>query len=210
VISLAAAGFGLGLGFAAQIGPVTLLIVRSVLRDGRAYAVALAMATAVALVDLLYATVGLAGVGHFLTHGSIEIAFGSASAAILVVVGARTVWTGVRARTGLELDEEVVAPRSAFVTAVAATALNPLTIALWTIAFPAAVPAAATRSVASGLAVVAGVAVGTLTWYGGFLTVVAALRGYVGARAVRVVDVVIGLGIVGFGGFVAYRTAADR
>jgi putative LysE/RhtB family amino acid efflux pump len=132
VISLGAAGVALGLVFAAQIGPVTLLIVRSVLRGGRAYAVALAMATAVALVDLLYATVGLAGVGHFLTHGSIEIAVGSASAAILVVVGARTVWTGVRARTGLELDEEVVAPRSAFVTAVAATALNPLTIGLWT------------------------------------------------------------------------------
>jgi threonine/homoserine/homoserine lactone efflux protein len=40
---------GLGLGFvlAAQVGPVTLLIVRSVLRGGRALAVGLAMAGAV-------------------------------------------------------------------------------------------------------------------------------------------------------------------
>jgi hypothetical protein len=42
---------------------VTLLIVRTVLRGGRA----LAMAAAVALVDLLYAAVGLAGIGRALS-----------------------------------------------------------------------------------------------------------------------------------------------
>lgn len=210
MISLAAAGVGLGLVFAAQIGPVTLLIVRSVLRGGRAYAVALAMATGVAMVDLLYAAVGLAGVGRLLAHNAAEVVFGCASAALLVVVGTRTAWAGLRARTGFELDEDVVAPRPAFVTAVAATALNPLTIALWTVAFPAAVPAAATRSVGSGIAVIAGVAVGTLTWYCGFATLIATLRRFVGTRAVRLLDVLIGLGVVGFGGFVAYRTAADR
>jgi hypothetical protein len=40
-------GYGLGLLLAAQVGPVTLLIVRSVLRGGRAVAVGLAMAAAV-------------------------------------------------------------------------------------------------------------------------------------------------------------------
>jgi threonine/homoserine/homoserine lactone efflux protein len=48
---------------AAQVGPVTLLIVRSVLRGGRAVAVGLAMAVAVAAIDLAYAVVGLAGIG---------------------------------------------------------------------------------------------------------------------------------------------------
>jgi threonine/homoserine/homoserine lactone efflux protein len=37
------AGFGLGLFLAAQVGPVTLLIVRTVLRGRRAVAVALAV-----------------------------------------------------------------------------------------------------------------------------------------------------------------------
>ena len=40
---------------------MTLLIVRSVLRGGRAVAVGLAMAGAVALVDVLYGTLGLGG-----------------------------------------------------------------------------------------------------------------------------------------------------
>jgi threonine/homoserine/homoserine lactone efflux protein len=56
-------GYGLGLLLAAQVGPVTLLIVRSVLRGGRAFAVGLAMAAAVASIDVLYAALGLAGFG---------------------------------------------------------------------------------------------------------------------------------------------------
>jgi threonine/homoserine/homoserine lactone efflux protein len=43
-MALFLAGLGLGLFLAAQVGPVTLLIVRSVLRGGRALLVGLAMA----------------------------------------------------------------------------------------------------------------------------------------------------------------------
>jgi threonine/homoserine/homoserine lactone efflux protein len=113
-VDLLFAGLGLGFVLAAQVGPVTLLIVRSVLRGGRAVAVGLAMAAAVALVDVLYAAVGLA------------------SAAILVGIGTHTLWRGLPARIGAEADDEVRPPGRAFATAGAATALNPLTIALWT------------------------------------------------------------------------------
>ena len=95
------AGFGLGLFLAAQVGPVTLLIVRSVLRGGRAVAVGLAMAAAVALIDVVYATLGLAGVGHLLRGGGVALALGLVSAAILVAIGVRTAWIGFRARVGL-------------------------------------------------------------------------------------------------------------
>jgi putative LysE/RhtB family amino acid efflux pump len=161
-------GYALGLFLAAQVGPVTLLIVRSVLRGGRAVAVGLAMAAAVATIDLAYATVGLAGVGRLLNGGSTRLWLGLLSAAILVAIGTRTLWLGMRARSGLEFPEEVVAPSRAFLTAVAATALNPLTIALWTVSFPAAAPAHAASSTAAATAVLAGVGLGTLTWYGGF------------------------------------------
>jgi threonine/homoserine/homoserine lactone efflux protein len=123
-------GFVLGLVVAAQAGPVTLLIVRSVLRGRRAVLVGLSMAVAVALVDLLYATLGLAGLGQLLDRAAVRLVLGGVSAAILVAIGARTVWTEMRARLGLEAPEEVVEPRRAFATALAATALNPLTIAL--------------------------------------------------------------------------------
>ena len=203
------AGYGLGLLLAAQVGPVTLLIVRSVLRGGRAVAVGLAMAASVASIDVLYATLGLAGVGRLFVSSWAGTALGLVSAAILVGLGVRTVWLGLRARAGLEDGADVVVPSRAFVTASAATALNPLTIALWTVSFPAAAPAAARSSVGAAVWVLAGVALGTLTWYAGFSTAVALVRRRVGARLLRVIDVVTGCGLVGFGALLGVRTATD-
>jgi putative LysE/RhtB family amino acid efflux pump len=188
---------------------VTLLIVRSVLRGGRAFAVGLAMAGAVALVDVLYGTLGLAGVGQLLNGGVLRLALGLVSAAILVAIGVRTVSMGFRARLGLEDADDVVAPRRAFLTALAATALNPLTIALWTVSFPAAAPGSARGSVGRAVELLLGVAVGTLTWYGGFSAAVALARKRVGDRLVRGVDAVSGLGLVAFGGVLAYRAVSD-
>src|SRR5438552_5917543 len=88
VSALLAAGAALGFVLAAQVGPVTLLIARSVLRGGRAVLVGLAMACAVASVDVLYATLGLAGVGRALTGGTPRLLLGLATAAILAAVGA--------------------------------------------------------------------------------------------------------------------------
>jgi threonine/homoserine/homoserine lactone efflux protein len=48
---------------AVQVGPVTLLMVRSTLRGSAAIGVS--MAVGVSLVDLLYATLGLAGISQF-------------------------------------------------------------------------------------------------------------------------------------------------
>jgi putative LysE/RhtB family amino acid efflux pump len=206
---LVLSGYGLGLFLAAQVGPVTLLIVRSVLRGGRALAVGLAMACAVVVIDLGYAIVGLAGVGGLLNGGSLRGWFGLVSAAVLIGIGIRTLWIGWRARVGLEADHEVVVPSRAFLTAVAATALNPLTIALWTVSFPAAAPAQATRSTAGAAALLLGVGLGTLTWYGGFSTAVALTRKKVGDRLLRVVDVAVGSGLIVFGTLLGYRTVNE-
>jgi threonine/homoserine/homoserine lactone efflux protein len=207
---LVLSGYGLGLFLAAQVGPVTLLIVRSVLRGGRALAVGLAMATAVTVIDLAYAIVGLAGVGSLLNRGSLSLWLGLLSAAILIAIGARTLWLGWRARFGLESADEVVVPSRAFLTAVAATALNPLTIALWTVSFPAAVPARATSSMADAAALLLGVVLGTLSWYGGFSTAVALVRKRVRAGLLRCVDIASGCGLVGFGGLLGYRTLQEH
>jgi len=204
-----ATGFGIGLVVAAQVGPVTLLIVRTVLRGGRAVAVGLAMAAAVASIDLLYAIVGLAGVGQLLDAQLPRLLFGLASAAILIAIGLRTTWTGLRARLGLEDAAEVVAPRRAFLTALAATALNPLTIALWTVSFPAAAPHSATQSAARAVVLLAGVGGGSLVWYSGFSLALALVRKRVGNRLLRIVDVVSGLGLVGFGALIGVRTVHE-
>jgi threonine/homoserine/homoserine lactone efflux protein len=199
-------GYGLGLLLAAQVGLVTLLIVRSVLRGGRAVAVGLAMAAAVAAIDLAYAIIGLAGVGGHLNDGWTRLSLGLVSAAILVLIGARTLWNGIRAQAGLEAPEDVLALSHAFLTAVAATALSPLTIALWTVSFPAAAPEHATTSTGAAAALLVGVGLGTLSWYGGFSTAVALVRRRVGDRSLRFVDAVSGCGLIGFGGLLGYRS----
>jgi putative LysE/RhtB family amino acid efflux pump len=206
---LVLSGYGLGLFLAAQVGPVTLLIIRSVLRGGRALAVGLAMAAAVAGIDLLYAAVGLAGVGSLLNAASMRLWLGLASAAILIAIGTRTFWIGWRARFGLESTHDVVSPRQAFLTAIAATALNPLTIALWTVSFPAAAPAEATSSTAAAATLLLGVGLGTLTWYGGFSTAIALVRRRVGPRLLRVVDMISGVALVGFGSLLGYRAVHE-
>jgi putative LysE/RhtB family amino acid efflux pump len=209
VPSLGVAGFGLGILLAAQIGPVTLLIVRSVLRGGRAILVGLAMAAAVTTADALYAIVGLAGAGKLLDARVLQVGLGVLSALVLVVIGLRTVWTGLRARLGAETIEDVLSPRAAFATAFAATALNPLTIALWTIAFPTAAPQGATTSVTGGAALLAGVVLGTLTWYCGISTLVTLVRHRIGPRLLDVVDVVTGTVLALYGGLLGYRTLHD-
>lgn len=168
------------------------------------------MAAAVASVDLLYATLGLAGFGQLADADGARLALGLASGAILVVIGARTAWAGFRARMGLEAAEDVVSAPRAFGTAIAATALNPLTIGLWAVSFPAAAPEAAASSSNGAAAVLTGAALGTLTWYGGVATVIALARARVGPRLLAAVDMGAGVGLVGFGGALAYRAVEDR
>jgi putative LysE/RhtB family amino acid efflux pump len=204
-VSAFAVGFGLGLFVAAQIGPVSLLIVRSVLRTS--LWVGLAMAAAVTLVDLLYACLGLAGAARLIDAADgARLALGLLGASVLILLGVRTIWSGFRARIGLESIAEVSTPRRAFATALAATALNPLTIALWTAAFPAA-SATAGRSLGSTAALLAGVGLGTLTWYSAFSTAIAIARRRVGPRLLAAVDVAAGAGVVGFGALLGYRSA---
>ena len=198
-------GYGLGLFVAAQIGPVSLLIVRSAVRGN--FRIGFAMAAAVALVDLGYAALGLAGVARALeaTDG-VRLTLGFVGAAVLGALGLRSMWIGFRARFGLETEEEVGMPKRAFATAFAATALNPLTIALWTAAAPAAVSGGA-RSSAGTVALLAGVGFGTLTWYTAFAGAIALARRRIGPRLLAAIDIGAGAGILGFGAYLGYRTA---
>ena len=198
--------YGVAFLLAAQVGPITLLIVRSIVRGGRAVVIGLLMAAAVAGVDLVYAAVGLAGVGRVLEGGAVQVVLGLVTAAILIVIGARSIWFGVRARLELALADQVH-PRRAFQTAIVATALNPLTIVLWTISFPAALPSDASGST---FALLLGVALGTLTWYCGFALLVAALRGRLGRPMLSIVDFGTGVALIGYGSLLGYRSLHER
>jgi putative LysE/RhtB family amino acid efflux pump len=203
-----AVGFGLGLFVAAQLGPLSLLLIRSTLRSG--VAVGLAIGAGIAVIDTLYACAGAAGAAPLLSIDPLRLALGVIGAGVLVGLGAHTLWSAFRVRMGGEVADEVASPRSAFLTALAATASNPLTIASWAAVFAAASTAGATDGAASTVALLAGVGLGSLGWCSGLACAVAAGRRVAGPRVVRGIDLAAGAGLVGFGGLLAYRTFDER
>jgi threonine/homoserine/homoserine lactone efflux protein len=207
-VTALAVGFGLGLFVGAQPGPVSLLCVRSVLRG--AFATGMAIGAGAAVIDLLYAGLGLAGAASLLEIDALRLTLGSLGAVVLALIGARTLWAAFRVRLGGEVPAEVATTRRAFATALAATASNPLTIATWAAIFAAASTASlggAGDSAASAGLLLAGVSCGTLTAFTALSALVALVRSRFGPRLLTAVDAVAGAGLLGFAGLLGWRTA---
>jgi len=203
-----ATGFLLGLVVAAQVGPISLLCIRSVLR-GR-FAVGVAIGAGAAVIDALYAALGAAGASALLQIDPVRLALGIAGACVLAAIGLRTIYSAFRVRLGGESTEEVASPRRAFLTSLGATASNPLTIASWAAAFSAASTAALAGSGSTAAALVAGVGTGTLTWFTFLSGTIAVVRPRVGPRLVAGVDAVSGAAILVFAGLLGWRTAENE
>jgi putative LysE/RhtB family amino acid efflux pump len=206
-MSALAVGFGMGFLVAAQIGPMSLFLIRSVLRGS--LHVGLAIGAGIAAIDTLYAAAGAAGAAPALSVQSVRVVLGLAGAAVLLLLGARTLHAAFRVRLGAEADEEVSTPRRAFLTALGATASNPLTIASWAALFAAASVAGAADTPASAVLLLAGVGAGSLTAVTGLAVGVSVGRRWVGPRLLRAVDGTAGIGLLGFGGALGYRTLHD-
>jgi putative LysE/RhtB family amino acid efflux pump len=195
-------GFGLGFLVALQLGPMSLLLVRSTLRGG--WTVGLSIGAGIALVDALYAAAGAAGAASLLAIDPLRKAFSLLGAAVLLALGARTLRGAFQTGLGVGTADELASSRRAFVTSVAATASNPATIASWAAIFAAASGAEAADSPAL---LAAGVAVGSLCWVSLLATGTAAARRAVGDRAIRVADAIAGGGLIAFGCALAARAA---
>jgi putative LysE/RhtB family amino acid efflux pump len=206
VIAALVIGFGLGASVAAQLGPISLLAIRSTLRNGAR--VGLAIGAGVAVIDTLYASAGAAGATGVLALEPVHLAAGLLGAAVLVILGARTLWSAFRIRLGGETRDELATPWRAFVVTLGATASNPLTIISWAAIFAAASTAGAARG-AAVLALLAGVGLGSLTWMCVLTGGVSLAGRYVGDRLLRVVDGLAGAGLIASGGVLALRTLRD-
>jgi putative LysE/RhtB family amino acid efflux pump len=196
---LAAFWTGTGLGFfvAAQVGPVWLLCARTTLRVGVASGLGIGLGAAI--VDLLYAALGAAGVAPLLAVPALRLAFGVTGAAVLLVLGVRTLRTAFRVRLGAETPEETVSPRAALRTGLVATASNPMTIASWAAIFGAASAGSTGSGAAAAALLVAGVGAGSLAWHVLLVAGMRLLRHRAGDRTLRVVDGLAG-GVLVAGG----------
>jgi putative LysE/RhtB family amino acid efflux pump len=207
VWSSALIGFGLGFAAAATIGPISLLLIRTTLRG--APASGLAIGAGAAVIDTAYATLGALGAGRLLTIDALRVAIGLMGAAVLAWIGIRTLWSAFRVRLGGEADEEVARPRRAFLTSLAATASNPITILSWGAVFAAAATADAVSTTGHAIALLAGVGIGSISWFALLTALVSLVRGRFGDRMLRAVDAGAGIGILGFAGVLGVRAARE-
>jgi putative LysE/RhtB family amino acid efflux pump len=200
-------GFGLGFLVALQLGPMSLLLIRCTLRGG--WRIGAAIGAGIALVDALYAAAGVAGAAPLVSIDPIRLLGGLLGAAVLVGLGARALVSAFRVRAGAEIAADVAHPRRAFFTGLAGTASNPLTIASWAAIFAAASAAGAADTAQGALLLVAGVALGSLTWVLALATAVAAGRRIAGPRTIRAADTLAGVGMIGFGAALAAGAVRD-
>ncbi len=179
------AGLGAGFLVAAQVGPIWLLCARSVLRHGWQVGAAIGAV------------------------GGLRVILGLVGAAVLMVLGARTLRSARRVRDGGEATGEVETPGRAFRVALFATASNPMTIASWAALFAAASAASVTTSAESTSTFLLGIGTGSLGWFLILSSGMAIVRHRIGTRALQTADVVAGLGVIAFGGVLAIRTMRD-
>lgn len=198
-----AVGFGLGFLVALQLGPMSLFLVRSTLRSG--LLTGLGVGAGIAVVDALYAAAGAAGAAPLLLIDPVRFALGLVGAAVIVGLGVRTLCAAVHVRAGMDGDA-ADSPGRAFRTSLGATASNPATIVSWGAIFAAA----SATSQTSAVPLVSGVGLGSLTWVTLLAVLTAAVRKAVGVRAIRVADGVAGVGLLGFGGALGWRTLHDH
>jgi putative LysE/RhtB family amino acid efflux pump len=207
VLGALLAGIGIGLLVALQVGPIFLLCARTSARFG--FAPGAAIGAGAATVDLAYAVLGALGASVVLQAAPLRLTLGLVGAAVLVYLGVRTLYDAFRVRIGGESDVEVVTASAAYRTALVATASNPLTILTWAAVFSGAAVSDIAGDGWKAAAFVAGTALGSLLSH----LIIAAVMSAIGARlndtALRIIDVVSGLGLVAFGAVLATRTVTS-
>jgi threonine/homoserine/homoserine lactone efflux protein len=208
--SLAAFGAGLAVGLlvAMQVGPIFLLCARTSARFG--FRPGAAIGAGAATVDLAYAVLGALGAAVVLQAAPLRLAFGLTGAAVLVWFGLRTLRDAFRVRIGGEVDLEVVSPRAAYRTGLVATASNPLTILTWAAVFSGAAVSDIAGNPWHAAAFVGGTALGSLTMHLALAGTMSWLGARLSATALRVVDVISGVGLLVFGAVLGARTLTSE
>lgn len=199
-------GFGLGFLVAAQVGPIWLLAARSVIL-GR-FATGIMIGLGAATIDMAYGALGLAGAASLLRITGLRLGLGLLGAAVLTILGARALRNATRAGNKAEPSTAITSAPRAYLTALSGTAANPLTIASWAAIFAAASAAHISRTATGAVLLLAGIGLGTASWFTALSAAMTLVRRLAGRRIDQAIDVISGLGLIGFGILLAWHTAA--
>ena len=187
---------GLGFGFvlAATVGPMWILCFRRTVAYGPVAGLASGMGIATA--DAIYGTVaafGLTAVSGFLLEQ--ELWLGLAGSAFLLWLGAKTLLAPAQALEGAGVER--LSPGAAFASTLGLTLTNPPTLLAFAAIF-ASLGLAGSATWDAAALVVAGVFVGSASWWVALPLAATRLRGRIGPRTLRGINLVSGLSILGF------------
>lgn len=201
-------GFLTGLILQVAIGPVFFYILNIALQksvmDG------LSAVTAVTIVDYLYITLAVLGVGELLKKPKTEFFLGIASSLVLILFGLWMIGSldqsGQISGPNLPNDANYLA---SFTSTFVLTASSPLTIVFWTSLFAAkAIERGFTRKQLIPFGAAAGSA--TLIFLGASVTLFSLCRASIPLELLRISNTAVGVILIVYGIFRAYRIVRQK
>lgn len=189
----------IGLSIAAPVGPIGLLCIQRTLAHGRA--IGFFSGLGAALADACYGAIGAFGVSAVISSmvaARVPLALGGA---------AFLAWMGVQllrapAATQARAAQDAATPLKAMLSVFMLTLANPMTILSFVAVF-ASIGTGHASSNGSGAAMtmVAGVFLGSATWWLGLSTVVSMVRHRLGAQVLQSINRLSGALLLGFAVF---------
>jgi L-lysine exporter family protein LysE/ArgO len=204
VVAMIGRGGLLGMGAAAPIGPVNVEIARRSLRAG--FRAGFLLGCGAVTVDVTYAILTSLGLRPFLARPRLMTALGLAGAGLLLYLGAMCFFSAARLWRGVAPhDGRQKPPERHYVTGLAMTSLNPMTLAFWCLVVPAVAGQWSANPVRDLPWVCVGVFSGAMSWVMVFTTTMSWL-GRRGRRATWLAaDIVGGTMLLGFAAFALWH-----
>ena len=195
-MSLALKGFLIGFAIAAPVGPIGVLCIRRTLSDGRSIGLLSGLGAATA--DMFYGSVAAFGLT------AIQNALVTRQFWLHVVGGLFLIYLGIRTFMTKPSDSAALAPErsswwAAYLSTLGLTLTNPATILSFTVIFAGLRLAESAGSYTSAAALVAGVFLGSATWWLTLTAVVSLFRERFTARWMLWVNRIAGTVIFAFG-----------
>lgn len=206
VVSVFFKGFIAGFLIAAPVGPINVLCIRRTIVHGRLVGIVSGLGAAVA--DTIFGAIAAFGLNF--VHDLVlreKFWFGLIGAAVLLVVGVRTLWANAPQS---KKDEEETDPKNLlgdFTSTLILTLTNPVTVLSFLAVFSAFGVQNDEKSLADEWMVVAGVFLGASTWWLLLTNGVALFRDKFNQRGLRWTNRVGGVLILGFAAVVMWNAA---
>jgi threonine/homoserine/homoserine lactone efflux protein len=190
-------GVLLGLSIAAPIGPVNIAMIQRGLREGFTGAFLLGVGSTTA--DLIYILLAYAGADPLSQHAAARVVLFGAGALVMGWLGYGAIRAGLLSPAGDAGEVSGTLRRSAFASGFSITIVNPMTIAFWLGILAASLAARGRGSVTMELLYIVSLATGCLLWCAGLAAALHYGRQVARGRALKVISILAGLALIGFG-----------